>query len=289
MNPQHVHWFAPAKLNLMLRVIRQRADGYHKLQSVFQFLERSDCIRFQLRNDSRIRNSAPIEGIKDSENLALMAAALLQKQARVPSGVDIDIHKTLPMGGGLGGGSSNAATTLLVLNRLWRIGMPVEELAELGLQLGADVPVFIHGKSAWAEGVGEQLSFFEPNECWHLVLIPHCHVSTAKIFRNSQLTRDAKAITIRDFVAGIRENTCQPLVSKLYPEVQEALDWLGGHAEGRMTGTGACVFAEFSTYEQAATVLSELPDNMQGFVSQGTNLSPLHKQLNAFTGAWPSG
>ncbi|HDK38350.1 MAG TPA: 4-(cytidine 5'-diphospho)-2-C-methyl-D-erythritol kinase [Thiolapillus brandeum] len=289
MNITDIFWPAPAKLNLMLRVVGQCSDGYHLLQTVFQFLAQSDLIRFQPRTDDAIHCVTPLTGVEDNKNLAILAAQLLQKESNCRQGVDIQIVKNLPMGSGLGGGSSNAATTLVVLNKLWGLDLGPSKLAELGLQLGADVPVFIHGRAAWAEGVGEKLQFFEPRESWYLVLVPACHVSTAEIFCDSELTRDAEPITIRDFSAGETANTCQSLVAHRYPEVSQALSWLEQFAEGRLTGTGACVFAEFASQQQAMQVLGKLPADMKGFVSPGLNRSPLHTQLEQFIGAWPSG
>lgn len=289
MNATEVFWAAPAKLNLMLRVVGRRPDGYHLLQTVFQFLAQADRIRYQIRSDGEIHCRPRIPGVSDDDNLAILAARLLQRQGGTHLGADIEIEKQLPMGGGLGGGSSNAATTLLVLNRLWNLNLDERTLAELGLQLGADVPVFVMGRAAWAEGVGEKLCFIEPAESWYLVLAPACHVSTAEIFCDSQLTRDAKAITIRDFSAGQNANTCQALVARRYPEVGKALSWLNQFGEGRLTGTGASIFAAFPSRELAEKVLHELPADMKGFVSPGLNRSPLHAQLEKFTGAWPSG
>ena len=289
MKPSDVFWPAPAKLNLMLRVTGRRSDGYHLLQTVFQFLERADRLRFDVRSDGKISCRPAIPGVSDENNLAIMAARLLQEHCNCPLGVDIQIEKCLPMGGGLGGGSSNAATTLVVLNRLWGLNLSPNALAELGLRLGADIPIFVHGKAAWAEGVGEKLQFIDPPEPWYLVLSPGCHVSTAEIFCDSQLTRDAETITIRDFSAGQRANTCQNLVASRYPEVSRALSWLSQFSEGRLTGTGACVFAEFESRQQAEDALGQIPADMTGFVSQGMNRSPLYMKLEKFNGAWPSG
>ncbi|WP_457673130.1 4-(cytidine 5'-diphospho)-2-C-methyl-D-erythritol kinase [Thiolapillus sp.] len=289
MNTENIYWAAPAKLNLMLRVVGRRPDGYHLLQTVFQFLEQADGIRFRLRSDSRISCSPSLPGVSDERNLAILAARLLQEHTGYRGGVDMSIHKQLPMGGGLGGGSSNAATTLIVLNRLWQLGLGLSELSHLGLQLGADVPIFIHGRSAWAEGIGEKLVFITPEEPWYLVLTPDCHVSTAEIFCDSQLTRDAKTIKIRDFIAGRHENTLQALVAARHPEVGRALAWLDQRGEGRLTGTGACVFAEFPSQQVAMQTLERLPADMKGFVSRGRNISPLHTQYRQFFGAWPSG
>ena len=289
MNAEDTFWAAPAKLNLMLRVTGRRTDGYHLLQTVFQFLDQADELRFQLRNDRQIRCRPTLPGVSDDENLAILAARLLQKHTGHHAGADIQIRKHLPMGGGLGGGSSNAATTLLLLNRLWKLNLGTDELAGLGLQLGADVPVFIRGRSAWAEGIGEKLQFFEPEQPWYLILTPACHVSTAEIFCDPQLTRDAKTIKIRDFIAGRHENTLQSLVAKRHPEVEQALSWLDRHGEGRLTGTGACVFGEYPSQQEAEKALQKLPADMQGFVSRGRNVSPLHTQYKEFFGAWPSG
>ena len=289
MNPRDIYWAAPAKLNLTLRVVGRRADGYHLLQTVFQFLQQADYLRFAPRADGHIRCLSELPGVNDDNNLAVLAAKLLQQHSQSPMGADIYIEKHLPMGGGLGGGSSNAATTFLVLNKLWDLNLSAQELSSLGLSLGADIPIFIHGKAAWAEGIGEIFEFFNPPEAWYLVLSPDCHVSTAKIFCDSQLTRDAKTIKIRDFSAGQRVNTCQPLVAERYPEVRQAIDWLNQFSEGRLTGTGACVFAEFSTQHQAQEALAQLPADMTGFISKGMNTSPLHIQLKKFIGAWPSG
>ncbi len=289
MTIEEIHWAAPAKLNLMLRVVGRRPDGYHLLQTVFQFLDKADGLRFRLRTDSRVRCTPALRGVSEERNLAILAARLLQRHTGHKGGVDIHIQKRLPMGGGLGGGSSNAATTLLVLNRLWGLQLDMRVLAELGLELGADVPVFLHGRSAWAEGIGEKLRFFEPEQPWYLVLMPDCHVSTAEIFCDSQLTRDAKTIKIRDFIAGQHENTLQSLVAERHPEVRKALAWLNQHGEGRLTGTGACVFGEFSSRQAAEQALEQLPADMKGFVSRGRNISPLHTQYRQFFGAWPSG
>lgn len=289
MNTEETLWAAPAKLNLMLRVVGRRPDGYHLLQTVFQFLEQADGLRFRLRTDCQIHCTPALPGVPDEQNLAILAARLLQRHTGHEGGVDIQIHKQLPMGGGLGGGSSNAATTLIILNRLWGLHLAISELAELGLKLGADIPVFIHGHAAWAEGIGEKLRFVTPEEPWYLVLIPDCHVSTAEIFCDSQLTRNAKTIKIRDFIAGRHENTLQSLVAKRHPEVQAALDWLDQYGEGRLTGTGACVFGKFPSRQAAEQALEQLPANMKGFVSRGYNTSPLYTQYQQFFGAWPSG
>ena len=266
-------WLAPAKLNLFLHITGRRADGYHLLQTVFQILEYGDELSFEITNDATIAMSTPIAGVPDSENLIVRAARLLQSHTGCKSGAVIRLVKCLPMGGGLGGGSSDAATTLRALNHLWRTDLSIEELAVLGLQLGADVPIFVHGNSAWAEGVGENLQPLSLPELWYVVLNPGVHVSTAELFSHPQLTRDCAAITIRDFHEGVGLcNVFQPLVTELYPAVGSALEVLSQSAirykvqdtDGRirsplMTGTGASVFLACNSYAQAQNVLAGLP------------------------------
>ncbi len=268
-------WPAPAKLNLMLRITGRRDDGYHQLQTVFRILDFGDEIAFKVRADGEICRLLGNEGVPEGEDLMVRAARLLQRQAGVSQGVELSLRKRIPMGGGLGGGSSDAATVLVVLNHLWRTRLSPQQLAELGLRLGADVPVFIHGVSAWGEGVGEVLQALELPEAWYLVLSPPCHVSTARVFADPQLTRNAPRTTIRDFLAGGRENDCLPVVSRGYPEVAEALQWLGAHAEARLTGTGGSVFAEFADESAARDVLRQVPDGYRAFVARGLNRSPL--------------
>jgi 4-diphosphocytidyl-2-C-methyl-D-erythritol kinase len=272
-------WPAPAKLNLMLRIVGRRDDGYHLLQTVFQFLDFGDSLYFEPRDDGQIRRLNAIDGLPQDEDLVVRAARLLQQESGSRMGVDIRLEKRLPMGGGLGGGSSNAATTLVALNHLWNTGHPVEQLAELGLRLGADVPVFVRGRTAWGEGVGERLEPVDIPEPWYLVIVPQCHVSTAEIFSARELTRNAPRTTIRDFLAGSTVNDCLPVVSRRYPEVAEALDWLGQHSEARLTGTGACVFAAFDNESSARAVLDRLPGKYTGFVARGINRSPLMERL----------
>ena len=270
-------WPAPAKLNLLLRITGRRADGYHELQTVFQFLDFFDELRFQLRQDESI-SCTGMSGLDDEDNLVVQAARLLQAAARTGLGSDIHILKRLPMGGGLGGGSSDAATTLLALNQLWGANLETERLADLGLQLGADVPVFIYGHSAWAEGIGEKITPISLPEAWYLVLTPPVHVATGEIFCDSRLTRDADRIKIRDFLAGQHNNACLPIVRNRYPEVGDALDWLGKHADARLTGTGACIFATFQSRQEAEAILNKAPRGLTGFVARGLNESPV-KQL----------
>lgn len=270
---------APAKLNLFLHIIGQRADNYHLLQTVFQFIDYCDELRFTLRRDTALQLHSGLAGVPPAENLIYRAARLLQQTTGVKLGADIIFTKQIPLGGGLGGGSSNAAAALLALNRLWDLRLSLPELAELGLQLGADVPVFIHGTAAWAEGIGEKLSAISLPEPWYLVIIPPCHVSTAKIFSHSQLTRSSTAIKIADFYEGRCRNDAESLVKSLYPEVAAALDWLSQHTSACLTGTGACVFGKFCEQQAAVDVLSELPKGFSGFVAKGLNKSPLHDIL----------
>jgi 4-diphosphocytidyl-2-C-methyl-D-erythritol kinase len=265
----------------MLRVVGRRPDGYHLLQTVFQFLDRGDELRFRVREDGVISRLADLPGVPEEQDLTCRAARLLQEFSGTSLGAEIALHKNLPMGGGLGGGSSNAATTLVALNRIWGTGLAVERLAELGLRLGADVPVFVRGFAAWGEGVGEQLTAVEPPEAWYLVLAPDCRVSTAEIFADPQLTRDSPQITIADFFSGSQGNDCLPVVVRRYPQVAEAIRWLGQFAEPRLTGTGACVFAAFSDRDTAAELLDRLPARFNGFVARGLNRSPLLDRLEA--------
>lgn len=272
-------WPAPAKLNLMLRITGRRADGYHELQTVFQFVQRSDVLDFRLRDDGRILRSIDLPGVAPEHDLVVRAAQLLQGRAPAGSGVELRLHKRLPMGGGLGGGSSDAATTLVALNRLWGCGLDLEALAGLGLTLGADVPIFVHGHAAWAEGVGERFQPIDLPEPWFLVIVPPCHVSTASVFGNRELTRDSSRITIRAFVAGDHRNDCLPVVRKSHPEVAQAIEWLNDFSEARLTGTGACVFAEFADEQRARQVLEQMPAGFDGFVARATNRSPLLDRL----------
>jgi 4-diphosphocytidyl-2-C-methyl-D-erythritol kinase len=274
---------APAKLNLFLHITGRREDGYHLLQTVFQFLEQADTLQFTHRDDGIISLSPDIPGVPADSNLIMRAARLLQSHTGTQAGADIRLEKRLPMGGGIGGGSSDAATTLLGLNRLWELDVPLDELAMLGLQLGADVPVFIHGHAAWAEGVGETLTPVEIAEPWYLVLTPPAHISTADIFRHPQLTRDTPAITVAAFLGGglarsIR-NDCENIVRQRSPEVDAALTWLALHGTARMTGTGACCFVACPDRATAEHLLAISP--LSGFVSKGCNQSPAHVALAA--------
>ncbi len=280
-------WPAPAKLNLFLRITGRRADGYHTLQTVFQFLDYADALHFRVRDDGVIRALHRIEGVDEENDLCVRAAKLLRRESGTPLGADIELDKRIPLGAGLGGGSSDAATTLLALNQLWGLHWPLDKLARLGLQLGADVPVFVRGEAAWAEGVGEQLTPLALDEPWYVVVTPDCRVSTTEIFNAPDLTRDSAPITMRAFAAGDVEpgNDCVAAVCKRYPPVRAALDSLSRFAPARMTGTGAAVFAAFKGQARARAVLSEIaahwPRGWQGFVAQGKNRSPLHEALTA--------
>jgi len=271
---------APAKLNLFLHITGRREDGYHTLQTLFQLLDFGDELSFSLRTDDEIRLAPEIEGVPHEDNLIVRAARLLQGHSENPKGVNIHLNKRLPMGGGIGGGSSNAATTLLALNQLWQTQLSLDELAELGRQLGADVPVFVKGNTAWAEGVGEQLQALELPEKWYLVLTPNCHVSTAEVFSHKDLTRGTSSITVAAFLEQGGVNDCQPLVQSLYNEVDLALSWLSQFGDAKMTGTGACVFAPFDNEASAKAILAKTPDTLNGFIARGINHSKVHELLN---------
>ena len=271
---------APAKLNLFLHITGRRDDGYHNLQTVFQLLDYGDTLEIASTDSGDIRIFPQLPGVPLQDNLIYKAARLLQRHSQCSLGADITLHKVLPMGGGIGGGSSDAASTLLGLNQLWQLNLPLEVLANLGRQLGADIPVFIHGRSAWAEGIGEQLTPLELPENYFVVLAPDCHVATAKIFSHKGLTRDTPVIKVAAFLEQGGHNDCQPLVQKLYPEVDKALNWLVKFADAKMTGTGACVFAQVDSQEQGQRILEQAPDDLKGFVAKGVNLSPTHRQLS---------
>ncbi len=273
-------WPAPAKLNLMLRIVGRRADGYHELQTVFQFIDRADRIALRVRDDGLIRRDTELPGVPEQDDLMVRAARLLKDRCpgspdSAALGVDIRIDKQLPMGGGLGGGSSDAATVLVALNRLWGCRQTREDLARLGLELGADVPIFVHGHAAWAEGVGERLQAVDLEQPWYLVVVPSVHVSTAEIFQAPELTRNSSTITIRDFIAGDRRNDCLPVVRERYPQVAQVLNRLADFTRPQLTGTGACVFGVFESKAGADAALQALPRSWEGFVARGLNQSPL--------------
>ena len=267
---------APAKLNLFLHVTGRRADGYHLLQTLFRFIDLSDTLHFGLREDGVVRRVNEIEGVPEEQDLCVRAARLLQKEAGCALGVDITVEKRIPMGGGLGGGSSDAATTLIALNRLWSLNLPRERLMSVGLQLGADVPVFVFGENAFAEGVGEKLQAYALPEAWYVVLFPPVHVPTAKIFTHPELTRDSVSIIIRALSLQQCRNDLQSVVCSLYPEVASYIAELARYGQAMMTGSGACVFAEFASRSAAEAVLQQLPREMRGVAVQGLSKHPLH-------------
>ncbi len=267
---------APAKLNLFLHVTGRRADGYHLLQTLFRFIDLNDTLHFALRSDGVVHRTNKIEDVPEEHDLCVRAARLLQKETGCALGVDITVEKRIPMGGGLGGGSSDAATTLIALNRLWSLNLSRERLMSLGLQLGADVPAFVFGENAFAEGVGEKLQAYSLPEAWYVVLFPPVHVPTAKIFTHPELTRDSVSIIIRALSLQHCRNDLQTVVCSLYPEVADYLAELGKHGKAMMTGSGACVFAGFESRNRAEAVLQQLPRDMRGVVVQGLSRHPLH-------------
>lgn len=277
-------WPAPAKLNLILHVTGRRPDGYHLLQTVFQFLDFTDTLEFQVRTDGVITLTGNRPEIPAETDLIYRAARLLQQKTGTTAGMDIRLHKRIPIGGGLGGGSSDAATTLVALDQYWHTGMSIRELAALSLILGADVPVFVSGRAAFAEGVGELLTPFDPAEKWYVVAHPGISISTAAVFNDPDLTRNTPAITIRDFLGGVGLNDCEAVVRKRYPEVSQLIDWLGERVQARLTGTGACVYGACPDEASAGRILRDLPDCWQGFIAKGVNHSPLLERLALATG-----
>jgi 4-diphosphocytidyl-2-C-methyl-D-erythritol kinase len=270
---------APAKLNLMLHITGRRADGYHELQTLFQFLDYGDELSFALRDDGEVRLQTEIADVPHDSNLIVRAARALKEASGSRFGVDIWLKKILPMGGGIGGGSSDAATTLLGLNHLWQLGWDEDRLAGLGLKLGADVPVFVRGHAAFAEGIGEILTPVTPEEPWYLVLVPQVSVSTAEIFSDPLLTRDTPPIKVRPVPKGNSRNDCLPVVTRRYPEVGNALNLLGKFTEAKLTGTGSCVFGAFPSKAEADKVSALLTETLTGFVAKGANISMLHRKL----------
>jgi 4-diphosphocytidyl-2-C-methyl-D-erythritol kinase len=279
-------WPAPAKLNLFLHVVGRFDDGYHSLQTLFQLIDRCDSIGLRAREDGIIERTAGPPEIPPEQDLSVRAARALRERTQTPLGADLQVLKAIPTGGGLGGGSSDAATVLVALNRLWGLELPVDELAALGLRLGADVPLFVRGLSAWGEGRGEELEPMTLPPLWFLVIHPGCAVSTAEIFQAAELTRNSPLITIRAFAAAETRNVCEPVVRKRYPEVAAALDWLDAQIDGRaascgarMTGTGACIFAGFERAEDAQRIAARVPEAWDSFVARGMDRSPLHDML----------
>lgn len=271
-------WYpAPAKINLFLHVVGRRPDGYHLLQTAFRFLDHGDRLAFEPRSDGRVCRIEGPAAVPEDADLVVRAARLLQQAAGTGLGVDIRVDKRLPFGGGVGGGSSDAATTLLVLNRLWKCGLDRDTLQSLGLGLGADVPVFIYGRSSFAEGVGERLRPIDLPPAWYVVLVPPVQVSTGAVFSHPELTRDTSPITMAAFFSSPTRNDLEPLVRRLHPEVDRAAQWLSGFGPARMTGSGACVFCGFDQEEQARNVWSRRPKEFTGFVARGVDVHPLHE------------
>jgi len=268
---------SPAKINLLLHITGRRADGYHHLQTIFQFLDYSDHLDFSVRTDGQIHLSPVLADVAHDDNLIVKAAKLLQQASHCPLGADIVLDKILPMGAGLGGGSSNAATTLLALNVLWQLDWSSEQLAALGVRLGADVPIFIFGHAAWAEGIGEQLTPLQLPENVYLIIKPDCKISTREIFSHPSLTRDSTPIKVAASEAQDGRNDCESVVKALYPAVDDALSWLRQYGKGKLTGTGSCVFLACDSLKQAQSLLNECP--FDGFVAKANNVSPTHQAL----------
>ena len=279
-------WPAPAKLNLFLHVTGRRADGYHELQTVFQLLDRGDRVRLRVREDGLVRRVDPLPGVADEDDLAVRAARALRAASGDRFGADIAIDKRIPLGGGLGGGSSDAATTLVALDALWGANLGVDALVALGLGLGADVPVFVRGHSAWAEGIGERLEAIDLPERWYVVVDPGAHVPTAELFAAPDLTRNAGHLTIPRFVSGAATtNVFEPVVRRRFPAVARALDWLNGHGEARLSGSGGCIFMALESREAGLALLQGCPPGMRGFVARGVARSPLLARLREWRGA----
>ncbi len=278
-------WPAPAKLNLFLRIVGRREDGYHELQTVFRLLDWGDEIRLRLRNDGRIQRQSEVPGVAESDDLVVRAARLLQEHSGAADGVDIEVDKRIPMGGGLGGGSSDAATVLVALNLLWKLELSEDTLAGLARTLGADVPVFVRGRSAWAEGIGEQLTPMSLPRRYYAVLDPHETVPTAALFQASELTRNAARATISSFASGeTMENAFTPVVRARHPRVAAALDWLGGFGLARLSGSGGCVFLEAKSFDRAMAIARRCPAAFTARVAAGVDVSPLQVALERHRG-----
>lgn len=265
---------SPAKLNLFLHITNRREDGYHELQTLFQFVDYGDTLSFKSTNDGQINLSCNLAELETDDNLIIRSAKILQSRFAPEQGVTIKLDKILPMGGGVGGGSSNAATTLLALNRLWQLNLSTDQLLEIGLGLGADVPVFINGKSVFAEGVGEVFTPCSPPQSWYLIATPNCHVSTAQILQHPDLPRNTASISYQNYQFESTANDCETLVKKLYPEVANTINRLIEYAPTRLTGTGACVFSVFDNRQSAEKAMAYLPEGVCGSVAQGLNVSP---------------
>ena len=273
------HWRAPAKLNLFLHVTGRRTDGYHELQTLFQLIDLCDTITISLRADGLIERPVGPAGVAPDADLTLRAALALQRACGTGQGADLRVHKRIPQGGGLGGGSSDAATALLALNELWDCGLSLDDLASLALPLGADVPVFIRGSSAWAEGVGERLTPVSLPEAWYVIIYPGVGVSTQEVFQSPELTRNSPLITIRAFFQSGGHNDCEPVVRARSPEVAAAIDWLAREGSAQLTGTGSCVFTARGSAAEAERLAARVPERWMSFVARGLNTSPVHEQL----------
>jgi len=270
---------APAKLNLFLHVVGRRPDGYHELQTVFQLIDLCDSVSMAVREDGRIERPVGPEGVPEESDLVVRAARALKAHTGNTQGATIKVLKRIPQGGGLGGGSSDAATTLLGLNRLWGCGLTIGELARIGLPLGADVPVFVHGSSAWAEGVGERLVPVRLPEAWFVVVHPGVAVSTRDVFQAPELTRNSPLITIRAFLGSGGRNDCEPVVRARYDEVAQAIGWLSRYGAARLTGTGSCIFAACASAIDAERIAARVPDRWKSYVARGLDASPAHERL----------
>ena len=276
-------WPAPAKLNLFLHIVDRREDGYHELQTVFQLLDWGDSVRMRIREDGEIKRLSDSSAVAAEQDLVIRAAQALRAHTEVPFGADIALDKRIPIGAGLGGGSSDAATVLLGLNELWDTRLTDSELAAIGLRLGADVPLFVAGRTAWAEGVGEKLTPLDLPECAYLVVDPCVHVSTAELFRAPELTRNAPRKTIADFLGGTCSgNAFAPVVRARFPQVRAAMDWLGEFGEARLTGSGGCVFLEIGAHMSIDDVCAACPSGLMLYRAHGTNRSMLHEARNDF-------
>ena len=273
-------WPAPAKLNLMLHVVGRRPDGYHELQTVFQLIDLRDAIDIAVREDGLISRPSGPAGVSEDQDLVVRAARALKEATGTRLGARISVIKKIPLGGGLGGGSSDAATTLVALNQMWKAGLNSAQLAAIGAKLGADVPVFVAGRSAWAEGIGEKLTPVQlGKDSWYLVIFPGVLVPTASVFQAPELTRNSPPTTMRGFLETGGRNDCEPVVRAHFPAVGEALDWLGQHAPARLTGTGSCVFAKFARAADAERVAARVPDAWRSWVARGLDTSPLLEEL----------
>ena len=279
MSGAESHWPAPAKLNLFLHITGRRPDGFHDLQTLFQLIDLCDDIGITVRDDGQIERPAGPADVPPESDLVVRAARALQAATATRLGASLRVKKRIPMGGGLGGGSSDAATTLVALNHLWSLNLTPAELAAIGLTLGSDVPVFVYGSSAWAEGRGEVLTPVELPDRWFVVIHPRVRVATAQIFQAPELTRNSPAITLRAVFQTGGRNDCESVVRTRFPEVASALDWLARFATARLTGTGACLFAPFATAIDAERVAAQVPDRWTSFVARALNTSPVHEQL----------